>query len=84
MMEISSGNEFFYVWSIRCLKHVNIINILQATFAPIFLYQKLKSQTVIREKLSKALLYVKVLVKSNPEVSNTRPVGLLEFETPAV
>jgi len=42
---------------------VNFINILQAAFAPIFLHQKLQSQTVTREKLCKALLYEKVSSK---------------------
>jgi hypothetical protein len=42
---------------------VNFINILQASFAPIFLRQKLQSQTVTREKLCKALLYEKVSSK---------------------
>ncbi len=32
---------------------VNFINILQAAFVPIFLRQKLQSQTVFREKLKK-------------------------------
>jgi len=39
---------------------VNCINILQAAFAQIFLRQKkFQSQTVIREKLRKALWYEK-------------------------
>jgi len=38
------------------LTSVVYFNILQAVFAPIF-YQKLQNQTVIREKLQKALLY---------------------------
>ncbi len=42
---------------------VNIINILQAPLAPIFFCQKSQSQTVIREKLHKALLCEKVLRK---------------------
>jgi len=39
---------------------VNFIHILQAAFAPIFLHQKLQSQTVSREKQCKTLLYEKV------------------------
>jgi len=35
----------------------NLINILQAAFAPIFFQQKSQSQTVSREKLCKTLLY---------------------------
>jgi hypothetical protein len=42
---------------------VNFINILQAAFGPIFYGQKLQSQTVIREKLCKALSYKKAFVK---------------------
>ncbi len=36
---------------------VNFINVLRATFAPIFFAKKLQSQNVIREKLRKALSY---------------------------
>ncbi len=39
---------------------VNFINILRAAFAPIFLHQKIQSQTVTREKKHKTLLYKKV------------------------
>jgi len=46
-----AGDYFFPV--------VNVINILRAAFAPIFLRQKLQSQTVISEKLGKVLLYDK-------------------------
>jgi len=42
---------------------VNFINILRAAFAPIFLHQKLQSQTVTREKLCKTLLSKKVSSK---------------------
>jgi len=52
---------------------VNFTNILQAAFAPIFFGQKLKSQTVIREKLPKILLYkrdaCKMFVKLTPVLS---------------
>jgi len=37
--------------------------ILQADFAPIFYREKSQSQTVIREKLCKALMYKKARVK---------------------
>jgi len=37
----------------------NFINIYQAAFAPIFFSQKIQSQTLIREKLHKKLLYKK-------------------------
>jgi hypothetical protein len=51
---------------------VNFIKILRAAFTPIFFCQKLQSQTVIREKLRKALSYEKVeskvLMKLTPEV----------------
>jgi len=42
---------------------VDFINILQTTFAALFLSQKLQSQTVTREKLQKSLLYKKAFVK---------------------
>jgi len=49
---------------------VNIINILQAAFEPIFFHQKIQIQTVIREKVSKALSYIKgahkMLMKLTP------------------
>jgi len=38
---------------------IDFINILQAAFGPIFLRKKNQSQTVIREKLRKALSYKK-------------------------
>jgi hypothetical protein len=38
---------------------VNFINILSTFFAPMFLRQKLQSQIVTKEKLSKALLHEK-------------------------
>jgi len=42
---------------------VNFINILRASFLPIFLHQKLLSQNVTREKVSKALLYKRFVHK---------------------
>jgi hypothetical protein len=56
-----------------CSPVVNFINILRPVFTPIFFCQKLQCQTVIREKLPKALLYEKVksqkvLMKLTPEV----------------
>ncbi len=42
---------------------VSLINILRAAFAPIFLPQRLQSQTVIRKKLRKARLCQKVTCK---------------------
>jgi hypothetical protein len=36
---------------------ISFINILQAAFGPIFLRQKIQSQTVSREKLCKTLSY---------------------------
>jgi len=47
----------------RTIRVINFIKILWAAFAPIFLHQKIKSQTVTGEKLRKALSYKKVLHK---------------------
>jgi len=45
---------------------INFINILQTAFASIFFAKKSQSQTVIREKLCKALFVQKKLVSISP------------------
>jgi len=49
----------------------NFINILRATFVPIFAPKKLQSQNVTRDKLRKELSYKKIafkmLMKLTPE-----------------
>jgi len=42
---------------------VNFIDILRSAFAPLFLRQKLQSQTVIIEKMQKALSYKNAFIK---------------------
>ncbi len=54
---------------------VNFVNILSAPFAPIFLGQyfcakKLQSQNITIEKLSKALLYKKIMEQNVDEIDS--------------
>jgi len=53
----------FYLKAFFYCPVVNVINILQAAFATLFLHQKIKSQAVRREKLRKTLKYKKVSSK---------------------
>jgi len=52
---------------------INFINILGAAFVHLFFCKNLESQTVIREKLRRALLHKKVipktLMKLTPEIT---------------
>ncbi len=50
---------------------VNFTKILQAAFAPEFSHQNLQSQTLIREKLCKTLLYEKTTQKNAGETDTS-------------
>jgi len=72
-MQIKTQSEEQNRYFIQTFAGVNFINILCATFAPIFFCKKLQSQTVIREKLQKTYLYKKcassILMKLTPDVN---------------
>jgi len=56
----STGAKAAHRTMMKLTPAVNFINILRAAFAPILFCQKIKSQTIIREKLHKTL---KMLMK---------------------